>query len=193
MYANANELSQAVYGSADAGFYMRVFAPLIPVMYMDMTVDGMLKGLDQQVSYMRYNIIDASLCVILVYFLVPIFSVQGYIMVVFISELVNFVLSFRRLTVVSEVRVSLFKDMLIPLLCIISSNLIKNLLFTLCNISLSIKAYVTVSILLSIAVYAVLLIVFGSVDREELQWLTQFFKINANKTKKLSNRSIANF
>lgn len=176
MYANSYELSQAVYGSGDAGFYMRVLAPLIPVMYMDMTVDGMLKGLDQQISYMRYNIIDASLCVILVYFLVPIFSVQGYIAVVFISEIVNFVLSFRRLTVVSEVRVSLFKDILIPLLCIIGSNSIRNLCFGLLNINIGIKAYASLSILFTLAVYAVMLIFFGSVDKEELIWLAQFFK-----------------
>lgn len=181
MYSNSAALSEAIYGSTDAALYMQVFAPLIPVMYMDMTIDGMLKGLDQQVSYMRYNIIDASLCVILVYFLVPIFSVQGYIMVVFVSELVNFVLSFRRLTVVSEVRVSLFKDILIPLLSVIGANLVKNLVFSLFNPAWGIKASVTVSILMSVAVYAVLLVIFGSVDREELAWLSRFFNRSHGK------------
>ena len=84
-----------------------------------MTIDGMLKGLDQQVSYMRYNIIDASICVIFVWLLVPVFAVKGYIIVIFMSEIINFALSFRRLTMVSEVRIDLLRDIVIPLLCII--------------------------------------------------------------------------
>jgi stage V sporulation protein B len=58
MYFTSDELSTAVYNSSDVGFYTRLLSPLIPVMYIDMTIDGMLKGLDQQVSYMKYNIIE---------------------------------------------------------------------------------------------------------------------------------------
>ena len=61
MYFNAKRLSYAVYGNDSAFIYIQILSPLIPVMYCDMSVDGMLKGLDQQVSYMRYNIIDASI------------------------------------------------------------------------------------------------------------------------------------
>ena len=64
---------------------------------------------------MRYNIIDASICVVLVYLLVPIFSVKGYVIVVFVSEIINFILSFRRLTKVSDVNISFFKDIFIPI------------------------------------------------------------------------------
>ena len=68
MYFSADMLSEAFYSDNEAGFYIRVLSPLIPVMYMDMSVDGMLKGLDQQMSYMKYNIIDATSCVVLVSF-----------------------------------------------------------------------------------------------------------------------------
>lgn len=108
MYFNAKRLSLAVYGNDSAFFYIQILSPLIPVMYCDMSVDGMLKGLDQQVSYMRYNVIDASVCVILVYLLVPILSVKGYVIVVFVSEIINFILSFRRLTKVSDVTIISF-------------------------------------------------------------------------------------
>lgn len=66
----------------------------MPVMYLDMAVDGMLKGLDQQLSSMRYNIIDSGLCVILVYFLIPRYSVKGYIITLFVSEILNFTSAF---------------------------------------------------------------------------------------------------
>ena len=41
-------------------------------MYVDMVVDGCLKGLGQQVWSMGINILDAALGVVLVYTLLPI-------------------------------------------------------------------------------------------------------------------------
>ena len=40
--------------------YIRILSPLVPVMYTDTVTDGMLKGLDQQIQSMRYNIIDSA-------------------------------------------------------------------------------------------------------------------------------------
>ena len=175
MYFNAKRLSLAVYDNDSAFIYIQILSPLIPIMYCDMSVDGMLKGLDQQMSYMRYNIIDASLCVILVYFLVPVLSVKGYISVVFVSETVNFILSFRRLTKVSDVRLSFFKDVFIPLFSVIGANLLKNLLFFSFNIS-SYKLAASAEIITAIIIYVGMIITFHSIDKEELDWLKSLVK-----------------
>ena len=175
MYFNAKRLSLAVYGNDSAFIYIQILSPLIPIMYCDMSVDGMLKGLDQQMSYMRYNIIDASLCVALVYFLVPILSVKGYIIVVFVSETVNFVLSFRRLTKVSDVRLSFFKDIFIPLFSVIGANLLKNLLLLSFNIN-SYKLAASAEIITAILIYIGMIIAFHSIDKEELSWLKSLVK-----------------
>lgn len=180
MYFNSDELSVAVYGNTDVGFYTKVLAPLIPVMYMDMTIDGMLKGLDQQVSYMRYNIIDAGICVIFVYLLVPVFAVKGYIMVVFMSEIINFALSFRRLTKVSEVRIDLFRDIVIPLLCVISAGSIKSIVCSMLIPVMSEKPTAVCSIGISSAVYFILLRIFNAINNEELVWAK---KLTAQKVK----------
>ena len=44
----AGELGSFLYNSTDAGIFIRVLAPLVPVMYLDHTVDAMLKGLGEQ-------------------------------------------------------------------------------------------------------------------------------------------------
>lgn len=170
MYFNSDELSVAVYNNKSVGFYTQVLSPLIPVMYMDMTIDGMLKGLDQQVSYMRYNIIDASICVTMVYFLVPILSVKGYIIVVFMSEIINLFLSFRRLTVVSEVRIDLFRDIVIPILCIISAGSIKSIAFNFFPVDFGPKSDAITGIMISASVYFALLRIFSAINREEINW-----------------------
>ena len=170
MYFSSDELARAVYNNPEVGFYTQILSPLIPVMYMDMTIDGMLKGLDQQVSYMRYNIIDASICVIFVYLLVPIFAVKGYIIVVFMSEIINFALSFRRLTMVSEVRIELFRDIVIPLLCVISAGNVKNIIFALFPIDFGIKGDAVAGIIICAGVYITLLRIFTAINKEELRW-----------------------
>lgn len=99
----APALSNAVYKSNEAVMYIRILSPLVPIMYMDTVTDGMLKGLDQQLYSMRYNIIDSALCVGMVYFLLPKYSVKGYIFILYASEIINFYLSFNRLIAVCDI------------------------------------------------------------------------------------------
>lgn len=171
MYFSADIFSVAFYSDEEAGFYIRVIAPLIPVMYCDMSVDGMLKGLDQQMQYMKYNIIDAFSCVVLVYFLVPVMSVKGYIFVIFFSELLNFFLSFRRLTVVTQVEINLFHDILIPISCIFIACTGVNHLFNIFFLQLSTKELAIFSIIICSFVYILLLRIFKSIDSEEIKWM----------------------
>ena len=170
IYFNAEEISFAVYSEEGVSFYTRLLSPLIPIMYMDMTIDGILKGLDQQMSYMRYNIIDAGICVICVYILVPMLSVKGYIFVVFLSEIINFALSFRRLTVVSEVKIDLFRDIVIPVGCVICSGALKDIVFP-SVVGISNKANAVFSTFFCIIVYLILLKIFNSIEKEEINWM----------------------
>lgn len=170
IYFNAEELSTGIYSDNSVTFYTRLLSPLIPVMYLDMTIDGILKGLDQQKSYMRYNIIDACICVVFVYILVPVFSVKGYIFVVFLSEIINFALSFRRLTIVSEVRVDLFRDIIVPIGCVICAGTAKNIIFPADNMQSGNTFFAVCSVVFSVIIYLFLLKIFSSIDNEEILW-----------------------
>ncbi len=104
-YIFAPTLSDVVYKSSEAVKYIRILSPLVPIMYLDTVTDGLLKGLDKQIYSMRYNIIDSLLCVILVYFILPKYSVKGYIFILYASEMINFFLSFNRLISVCDIKV----------------------------------------------------------------------------------------
>ena len=97
MFVFADQLGVAVYKSYDAGRYIRLLAPLVPVMYTDMTVDGCLKGLGQQVWCMGINILDSLLGLILVWAFLPSYALAAYIAMIYITETLNFVLSAQRL------------------------------------------------------------------------------------------------
>lgn len=90
-------------------------------MYTDTTVDGILKGLDQQVYSMRYNIIDSAMCVVLVLILIPKYSVKGYVAILFISEIVNFSLSIHRLSKVCTLEINIMDSIRKPAVCVTAS------------------------------------------------------------------------
>jgi len=97
LFLSADALGMVIYGSRDAGRYIRILAPLVPVMYTDMGVDGCLKGLGQQVWSMGINILDALLGLLLTWQLLPRYALAAYIGIIYITELVNFALSIGRL------------------------------------------------------------------------------------------------
>lgn len=109
-FSFASPLSEIIYKSKEAAKYIKILSPLIPVMYTDMVTDGMLKGLDQQVYSMRYNIIDSAMCVGLVYYLLPKFSVNGYLFILYISEIINFILSIGRLNKICDIGLRCFQE-----------------------------------------------------------------------------------
>ena len=96
----ADRLGVMIYSSPDAGHYLRLLAPLIPVMYTDMLCDGCLKGLGQQMWNMGINVLDAMLGVLLVWRVLPVYALGGYICIIYFNECLNFALSMTRLHMV---------------------------------------------------------------------------------------------
>ena len=92
----ARDLGVSVYGSEEAGAFIRTMAPLVPVMYLDTVIDCVLKGLGEQVYSMKVNILDSAVSALLVWLLLPGFGVSGYIAVIYIAELLNAALSIAR-------------------------------------------------------------------------------------------------
>ena len=117
----AKDLSFAIFKSGEAAHFIRLLSPLIPVMYLDMTTDGMLKGLDMQLDIMKINVIDSVLCVVLVALLVPKIAVDGYIITIYVAEIINFLLSFYKLATSSGLRFGLIKNFVKPLVCSVTA------------------------------------------------------------------------
>lgn len=97
MFLLAEELCMSLYGNADAGRYLKLYALLIPMLYCDAITDAMTKGLGQQKACVRYNIITSTLDVIFLYILLPKYGMEGYFASFLITHLLNFILSLRRL------------------------------------------------------------------------------------------------
>ena len=172
----AEPLGILVYKSAEAAKYIRIFAPLVPVMYLDTTVDGMLKGLGQQLHSMFYNIIDASLSVFLVWSLMPGIGLNGYVICVFVTEIVNLAFSLTRLLTVTEAKLPVGKAVFLPTVCIAGATAMTMILFRMSAPSCGNAVFTVSGILLSVLFYISLLRITGGLSKEDSRWFRSIFQ-----------------
>jgi stage V sporulation protein B len=171
----AEPLGTLVYKSTEAAQYIGVFAVLVPLMYLDTTVDGMLKGLGEQLASMKYNIIDAAISVLLVYTLLPQMGIKGYIVCVFITELVNDVLSLSRLIAVTGVKIPVYRAVIAPLFSAVGAGAAANLVmraFTFRHLAVE----TVCGILILLVFYANFLIIFRALSSDDAKWLISIFR-----------------
>ena len=104
LFVCAEPLGQLIYHTAGVGGYIRLFALLVPFMYVDIVTDGCLKGLGQMLWSMCFNVAESLVGVLLVVTLLPRWALNGYIAVLFFCEIFNFTLSITRLRRVARFR-----------------------------------------------------------------------------------------
>lgn len=97
-------LSEKFYHNSKVGLYLGLLSMLVIPMYLDTVVDSMLKGLNEQVSSLRYNIIDSCIRVAFIWLIIPHKGVASYIFLLYASEVFNLCLSLRRLVRVTKLR-----------------------------------------------------------------------------------------
>jgi len=170
----------AVYNSSEAGRYIRLLALLALVTYLDSIVDGMLKGLGEFVSAMRYSILDSFLGVILVWSLLPVFGVNGYIFNLIFTKLVNFLLSLFRLMKVSRLRVRM-GDILSSLLCAFTACAVTSLPFLAEPPS---PAVLAAKVILSCFIYLFFLFLTSLLSGEDRVWMRSLIKNPSHSSRK---------
>ncbi len=172
----SGELGTALYPGTDTARYLRILAPLIPIMYVDTATDAMLKGLGEQFRSMIINIADAGLSVLLVWILVPRFGIVGYLVTIYISELFNTILSVHRLLIVSKTTPKIFKWVYLPLFSVIGASLAAKGVLSLLPNAGSGKFAVFLHLLLAAGFYLLFVTLFGSVGKEERAWIRTLFR-----------------
>ena len=109
-----SDWGEAFYKSREAGAYLKILAPLVPLLYLDVVVDSLLKGLDEQLNSMKYNFSDSFLRVLLILLFMRFTGMRAYIAILFFSSIFNAMLSVRRLLKVADVHIGLLKSAVIP-------------------------------------------------------------------------------
>ncbi|MBR2832103.1 MAG: polysaccharide biosynthesis protein [Oscillospiraceae bacterium] len=176
LFRFSGELGTVVYRSAEVGRYVRLMAPIMPIMYLDSVTDGMLRGLGEHMYTMRVNLIDSAVSLVMVILLLPRFAVYGYLFMVASTEICNFALSIARLIRVSGLRPCLLIHGK-AILC--AAGAVELALLLLRTLGLPLEAS-TLSLVLHItltaALYVPLLTAAGCIPREDADWVKTLIK-----------------
>ncbi len=167
----SSRLGMIIYRSEEVGFLIGVLAPIMPFMYLESVVDGLLKGLDQQVSSLKYSMLDSVLRISAIIFLVPTRGIKGFLFIMIVSNILTSSLNIRRLLVVTGVGMRWGQWVLKPLLAIVTSGVVTAGLQHIINgRSLPIPVVILALSAVMLLMYAVLLYMFGSISPADFKW-----------------------
>ena len=185
----AKDLGMLIYNDPEPGIYISILAPVIPLMYLDSVVDGMLKGLNEQLSYLSYNMIDSVIRVFLIFTLLPLCGLKGVIIVIFVSEILNSTLSIARLLKVTQLQFQVANWLLKPILSAALPGFLLLFLVNHCGLSFSSSlSKVLLEIFIMAACYVSLLFLTRCIGKEECQWIKNLF-LRSRSSRPLPHRA----
>lgn len=178
----SDRLGPAIYESAECGCLIRMMAPLIPLIYLDIVADELLKGLNQQVSVLKYNVADAVIKIALICFIVPLKGLYGLIVVLYLCALTDTGLSLRRLLMITGLRLKLNDWILKPVLSVAASGTAVTLtLDASAKNVLSNGCFILVGAVSAAVLYFVFLVRLGCLSKDDFRWYKIIFKYSVFK------------
>ena len=90
-------------------------------MYLETVVTGILQGLNQQMHSLKYNIFDSFVRISLIYLLVPQKGLNGFLMIMILSNITTSSLNIYRTLKVTNTKIQLKNWIIIPLIAVVSS------------------------------------------------------------------------
>ena len=160
LFLYAGDLCRSVYQNGEIAFYLKLLAPLTVIMYLDDIVDAVLKGINCQVAVVRINILDSLMSIILLWNLLPVFHIKGYLMTIYISEILNGTLSILKLMEHTDFSLSPIRWIVVPAVVIWIAMIASKVLVPFSMVG---------SMVLSVLLYFGILYVVGIVDYRDFR------------------------
>lgn len=167
-----DSLCMHFYRNTQAAAYIRLYAPLVPMLYCDAIVDAMTKGLGQQKVCVRYNILTSAMDVAFLFLLLPKYGLQGYYFSFAVTHAVNFVLSVRRLLFIVQEKINYFTPIAVLAVCWGSA-------LTLYRIQVH-----SFSVCIYVVVVFFGLYLFGLITENDILWIKRIVFCSQNKARK---------
>jgi len=165
------ELSLLIYNEPELSAILRWLAPLMPLMYAESVVVGILRGLGEQKSSLFYGILDSVIRIILIIIAVPSHGLEGFMLVMTASNLLTPLLHIHRLKKVSQAPFLWSKWLFKPFLAALLSCGVIMLLERFCMSALPPLAEVSCGTALALCNYCAVLFLSGAVTKDDLRSL----------------------
>ncbi len=119
-FIGGEKIGLLIYKDQAVGFLLKALSPIVPFMYLDSICDGILKGLDEQGFTFKTAVSDSSIRIVLISLLLPKMGLNGFIIIMYFSNLFTCLLNVGRLIKISGAKIKILEDLLLPLLTALS-------------------------------------------------------------------------
>ena len=90
-------LAELLYGDPAVGVYVRHLSAAAPFMYMESMVDGVLKGLGEQLASFRYSLLDSAFRITAILLLLPRYGMGAFLGIMVASNAMTCLLNMNRM------------------------------------------------------------------------------------------------
>lgn len=160
------ELAELIYKDLEVGFIIYALAPVVPFMYLETVVSGILQGLNQQLHSLKYNIFDSFIRISLIYFLVPQKGLNGFLLIMILSNITTSSLNIYRTLKITNTKIQWSKWILFPITSVFISIIAMTLLLK--NLILSSLCYVILGTIIICITYFALLFITKTIKLKDL-------------------------
>ena len=134
-WCGGEKIGYLIYKETEVGRLIKLLSPLVPLMYLDSISDGILKGLDQQGFTFKTAVSDSTIRLCLIPLLLPLKGLEGFILIMYFSNMLTCFLNVSRLLKVSGARLSILKEILFPIALAVSICVIFDKIISLFRVS----------------------------------------------------------
>ncbi|MDA3733303.1 oligosaccharide flippase family protein [Niameybacter massiliensis] len=163
------EFGVLIYHNSQVGQLLQLLVIVTPFMYIEIVIDGILKGLGEQNSCLIYRIIESVLSIGLIYFLIPIKGVEGFIVLNIGISILTATLKVRRLIAVTDIKIQLIKWFVHPALAATAAGMTaKVIVLYLLPQTAALGLQITLGIGITLCIYYIALTLLENVTKEDL-------------------------
>lgn len=173
-YEYHEPIASLFYPQSHVAFFLKNLSLLIPFMYLESAVTGIMQGLNQQRKVLYYNILDSCIRISLIYLVVPHYGMKGFIIIMYLSNILTSSLNAYRVLKVSTAKFSWSNWVIKPLLSAMAAIVMGRLVFARLMLK---SSWITlgVKVLVVCMSYLFLITLYGLCDIKV--WLTHTKKL----------------
>ncbi|MCL2855087.1 MAG: polysaccharide biosynthesis protein [Defluviitaleaceae bacterium] len=120
-----NEIGQIVYRQ-DLGQILLILGLMCPFWYFNITLNGLLNGLGEQIFIFRNSLLASGINIAFVYFFVPVYGVVAFLAGWLISLIIITFFTIRRLKKISDIKPEIVRWFIKPALAALAAGLTTN-------------------------------------------------------------------
>lgn len=173
-----NELGTMIYHNREAGKMLQVLTLIAPFIYIEMVSDGILKGLGEQMSCLKYSMMDSLFRINMIYWMIPYRGITALIGIMIMSNVMTSLLNFNKLLCVTKVKVEVSKWIFKPFVAALATTLVSKTMYLYLFLN---TAYQKTGIILSIGFallfYSASLVLTESISAEDIRWFKNSVRI----------------